>query len=212
MNLSDVENKVGAQLESLEAVVPEPIGRFVAAPVEALKKLVPEKDAVIRPGLAMTAATLGAVALGGWLHDRSGLAGFDAIVSGLPGFRRRGGLPGFRQRRLFRRGVSARRVAVAVGMIVGGSFALAGLQAALGNRIPKNAAARGAAAATAAFALDRLFLGRSYLRAIQRALGWTGTALTYASIGTACALMAPRRQPAKPDPTGGDISAGVPAM
>jgi hypothetical protein len=202
MNFSKIENKVGAQLESIEAVIPEPIGRFAAAPIEALKKLVPEKNAVIRPALAITAATLGAVVLGGWLHERSASASLDAVSAGLLGFR---------QRRLFKRRASARRIAAAIGTVEGGSFVLAAIQAALGNKITKSAAARGAATATTAFALDGLFLRRSFRRAIQNALGWKGTALTYAAIGTAYALASPRHEE-KPDPTGGDISAGVPAM
>jgi hypothetical protein len=202
MNLSEIENKVGAQLESIESAVPEPIGRFVAAPVEALKKLVPEKNAVIGPGLAITAATLGAVALGGWLRERSGLAGFDALGSGVPGFR---------QHRLFGRRANAGRIAAAIGMVAGGSFVLAAIQAMLGNRIMKNPAVRGAATAITALALERLvFRGRHY-RAIHEALGWNGNVLKYAAIGTAYALASPRHEQ-KLDPTGGDISAGVPAM
>jgi hypothetical protein len=203
MNLSEIGTKVGAQLQSLAAAVPAPIGRFASAPGETLKKLVPEKNAIVRPGLAITAATLGAAVIGAWLHARSTTAGLDAIG---------GGLPGFRERRLFRRRrASARRIAAAIGMVVGGSFVLATMQAALGNKVTKSAAARGATTATAALALDRLFLGRSYLHELQKALGWMGTALTYAAIGTAYALTSPKQEE-RPDPTGGDISAGVPAM
>jgi hypothetical protein len=177
MNVSDLENRVGAQLESIAAVVPEPIGRLAAAPVEAFKKLVPEQKAVIRPTLAITAATLGALVLGGWLRKRSATAGLSAVSDGLPGFRERGL---FRRRR-----ANGRRIPAAIGTVASGSFVLAAIQATLGHKITKIPTARGAGTAIIALALDRLIFGRPYLQAIQKALGWKGAALKYAAVGTA---------------------------
>lgn len=201
MTLNEIENEVGAQFESITAVVPEELGRFAAAPREALKKLVPEKGAVLRPAVAISAAILGTVVIGAIIHRKNVWTGINALTAGAPGFRRRP-----------KRGFDLASAAGSIAVVMGGSLVLAALQGSIGNKAGKSPITRGIMAAATAFGLDRLLLRRPYFRALEKALGKAGPALKYGAIGTSYALAAPRKSVEERDVTGGDISAGVPAM
>ena len=89
-----------------------------------------------------------------------------------------------------------------------GSLVLAAVQGAVGDKLTKSRVGRGALTGGTAFALDRLFMGRRFLDALDRAIGRKATALTFAAIAAAYALTCGTRKEPERDPAGGDTAAG----
>lgn len=204
MRLSQLENEVGAQYQSIAAVVPESIGRFASAPTETLKSLVPSTNEVLKSAIAMTIASVGAVMLGSVLRGHRASAGIEVMTDSIPWLRSR----------RFRRGRAAEalRAGAIGGSLVLGSVLLAGLEGAIGDKLTKSRVGRGLLTSFSAFGLDRLLLGPRCLEAMTRFLGRSGVALTYGAVGAAYALASSSESPPERDPSGGDIAAGVPAM
>ena len=78
------------------------------------------------------------------------------------------------------------------------------------SKIGDSKAARGASAAVLMMVLDRVLMRRALPPSAAEELGRTVKAAQYAAIGTAYALTSKPEK--KPDPSAGDIGAGVPAM
>ncbi len=196
MSISAIENVIGAQLASITAVVPEGVGRFVAHPRESLEKMAPEKANVVKPTIAISAVCLGALVLGALRRRPSVRERLDAMTDRLPFVSTR--------RRKAKRALDA---IGGIGIALASSVMVALVQGVIGKKVSKigeSKAARGAGAAAVMMALDGA-LSRG-----GEALGLAAKAAKYAAIGTAYALTSKPEK--KPDPSGGDIAAGVPAM
>lgn len=192
MRLRELENKIGAQYQSVAAVLPASIERVALAPNEALEKLAPDARDISRALALVSGARLATRLLAGF-RPRMRRAMFTLLRP------RHGRLRTF-------------LLDDAVGTVPVTAFLLAGVDRVIAKKVSAGRLGRGLLMSSFAFLLDQTILTRRQERLFgARRRHRLLSAMTSGAIGAAYALTTPRKAGEPKDYSGGDIAAGVPA-
>jgi hypothetical protein len=134
------------------------------------------RDAFV-PGLAMSAACLGALFAASAQHSKSPWSGINAVSRGILGER-----PSSR--------FDPRHALVSLGTIVAGSIAMAMIQRPIMSRsgVGRSRVGTAALAGLGSWAFDRFVMRRPLMPALNQSIGLGGVILKYGAIGIAAAL------------------------